>query len=69
MWTESYHKNETLLIIIRFSEEGSGTYDQEAALFHVKQAAHCGVVEGLIAAAQLNLGLPHIILPDVEVSS
>lgn len=50
-------------------EEGSGAgYDRDAAVFHVRQAAHCGVLEGLLAAAQLLLGLPHYILPDVEVS-
>ena len=52
----------------RFCDEGVG-YDQKAAIFHVKQAAYCGVVEGLLAAAQLLLGLPHYILPDVEVSA
>ncbi|XP_018013401.1 eukaryotic elongation factor 2 kinase isoform X2 [Hyalella azteca] len=51
----------------RFNEEGEN-YDRDAAVFHVMQAAHCGLVEGLLAAAQLLLGLPHYILPDTELS-
>ncbi|KAF2358394.1 MHCK/EF2 kinase [Trinorchestia longiramus] len=51
----------------RFSEEGEQEYDKEAAVFHVMQAASCGLVEGLLAAAQLLLDLPHYILPDAKL--
>uniref|UniRef100_A0A2P2I7I4 Eukaryotic elongation factor 2 kinase-like n=2 Tax=Hirondellea gigas TaxID=1518452 RepID=A0A2P2I7I4_9CRUS len=51
----------------RFNEEGT-EFDVDAAVFHVLQGAYCGVVEALLAAAQLMLGLPHYTLPNVELS-
>ncbi|XP_042210536.1 eukaryotic elongation factor 2 kinase-like isoform X2 [Homarus americanus] len=50
----------------RFVKE-SETYDREAAVFHVDQAAKCGILEGIKTMAYLHLGLSHDILPDVEL--
>lgn len=51
----------------RFVEE-SETYDHEAAIFHVDQAAKCGILEAIKTMANLHLGLQHDILPDIEAS-
>lgn len=50
----------------RFVEENE-SYDREAAMFHLKQAASCGNLDAILAMAQIHLGLPHDILPDIEV--
>jgi len=42
-----------------------GTYDREAALFHLKAAAECGIVAAIVALARIYCGLPHDILSDV----
>ncbi|XP_068247919.1 eukaryotic elongation factor 2 kinase-like isoform X2 [Palaemon carinicauda] len=50
----------------RFVEE-SETYDHEAALYHLNQSAKCGILEAIITVAYLHMGLPHNILPDIEL--
>lgn len=50
----------------RFIEE-SEVYDQQAALYHVNQAAMCGVLEAIKTMANLHMGLPHDLLPDIEL--
>lgn len=50
----------------RFVEE-SETYDHEAALYHLNQAAKCGILEAIVTVAYLHMGLPHNILPDIEL--
>ena len=52
--------------VCRFTDDG--TYDKEAALFHLKAAADCGVVNAIVNLAQLCVGLPHDILSEVEAS-
>lgn len=39
----------------------------ECAMFHLEQAAACAVLPALIAMAEINLQLPHDILPSVTV--
>ena len=39
----------------------------ECAIFHLEQAAACAVLPALIAMAEINLQLPHDILPSVTV--
>lgn len=41
-----------------------GKYDQAAAVFHLEQAARCGVLEALLVLAKVHLGLPHDLLED-----
>ncbi|CAN8007448.1 unnamed protein product [Ixodes pacificus] len=50
----------------RFGAEGDeeGDYDQEAAVFHLEQAAQCGALEALLELARAHLGMPHDLLPD-----
>jgi len=50
----------------RFSTDG--TYDREAALFHLKAAADCGIVAAIVALARMYCGLPHDILSDVNMT-
>jgi elongation factor 2 kinase len=51
----------------RFSAEGAeDEYDHEAALFHLRHAADLGILEALVAMAQIHLGLPHDILSDIS---
>ena len=50
----------------RFVKEGE-PFDQEAALYHLSQAAKCGCLEAIKTMAQLHLGLPHDTLPDIQV--
>lgn len=50
----------------RFVKE-SESYDKEAAVFHVNQAARCGILEAIKTMAQLHLGLQHDVLPDFEI--
>ena len=44
----------------RFSENGE--YDKNAALFHLKSAADCGIVTAIVNMAKLYCDLPHDIL-------
>ncbi|KAM7296958.1 eukaryotic elongation factor 2 kinase isoform X1 [Ixodes scapularis] len=45
-------------------EDEEGDYDQEAAVFHLEQAAQCGALEALLELARAHLGMPHDLLPD-----
>ncbi|CAN7976489.1 unnamed protein product, partial [Ixodes persulcatus] len=45
-------------------EDEEGNYDQEAAVFHLEQAAQCGALEALLELARAHLGMPHDLLPD-----
>lgn len=51
----------------RFTSPDSPWYDRDAALFHLEKAAQCGLMEAKIALAYILLGLPHDILPELEV--
>lgn len=53
----------------RFTSPDSPWYDREAAFFHLEKSSDCGVAEAKIARARILLGLPHDILPDLEVGS
>ena len=48
----------------RFSE--NGIYDKNAALFHLKSAADCGIVAAIVNIAKIYSDLPHDILADVS---
>ena len=48
--------------VCRFTDDG--TYDKEAAMFHLKAAADCGIVAAGLALARMYFGLPHDILAD-----
>ncbi|KAK2714273.1 hypothetical protein QYM36_008735 [Artemia franciscana] len=50
----------------RFSSPGD-EYDKTAALFHLRRAADCGVLEAVIASARIYLQLPHNILEDIDL--
>ncbi|KAB7504206.1 Eukaryotic elongation factor 2 kinase [Armadillidium nasatum] len=50
----------------RFVEENE-SYDREAAMFHLKIAAKCGNLDSILAMAHIHLGMPHDILPDIEL--
>lgn len=50
----------------RFNEDDID-FDKDAAIFHVKHSAFCGLVDGLLTAGQMLLGIPHYILPDIEL--
>jgi len=41
--------------------------DLESAMFHLTQAANCGVLEAIVAMAHIYLQMPNDILPDVKV--
>jgi len=51
--------------VCRFTEDG--TYDKEAALFHLRAAAECGIVSAIVAIARMYCGLPHDILGDLTI--
>ncbi|KAG8225890.1 hypothetical protein J437_LFUL006821 [Ladona fulva] len=51
----------------RFTSPDSPWYDRDAAVFHLEKAAQCGLSEAKIAYASILLGLPHDILPELEV--
>ena len=51
----------------RFVEENE-SYDHDAALYHLGRAAQCGSLAAIISMANIHLGIPHDILPDIEVS-
>lgn len=50
--------------ICRFTDDG--TYDKEAALFHLKAGAECGIVNAMVSVARLYCGLPHDVLSDIN---
>ncbi|MPC14758.1 Eukaryotic elongation factor 2 kinase [Portunus trituberculatus] len=50
----------------RFVKEGE-SFDQEAAIYHLSQAAKCGCLEAIKTMAQLHLGLPHDTLPGIQL--
>lgn len=51
--------------VCRFTDDG--TYDREAAMFHLKAAADCGIVAAIVSLARMYCGLPHDILSDVTL--
>ncbi len=51
--------------VCRFTDDGS--YDQEAALFHLNAAANCGIVTAIVSLARMYCGLSHDILSEVTV--
>jgi hypothetical protein len=51
----------------RFRDDDSEACDEEAAFFHLKQAAYLGIKEALINIAKIYLQLPHEILPSYQV--
>lgn len=53
--------------VCRFTDDG--TYDREAALFHLKAAAECGIVAAIVSVARMYCGLPHDILSDVTIDN
>ena len=52
--------------ICRFTEDG--TYDHEAALFHLKCAAECNCMAAIVALGKMYCGMPHDILTEVVPS-
>ena len=52
--------------VCRFTDDG--TYDKDAALFHLKAAADCGVVNAIVSMAKIYCGLPHDILSEVDAT-
>lgn len=50
----------------RFVEENE-SFDQEAAMYHLSQAAKCDCLEAIKTMAQLHLGLPHDTLSDIQL--
>lgn len=57
--TAKYHE------LGRFVTEGER--DMEAAMYHLQQAACCGVLEAILTLAKLYLSLPTDILVDVTI--
>ena len=52
--------------VCRFTDDG--TYDREAAMFHLRAAAECGIIIAIVSLARMHCGLPHDILSDVAVA-
>jgi len=50
--------------LCRFTDDGR--YDKSAALFHLKAAADCGVVEAIVNVARIYAGIPRDILSEVS---
>ncbi len=53
----------------RFSEDkqqADGSFDHMAALFHLKCAADCGLVEGMTTLAHMYYDMPHDLLAEVS---
>ena len=50
--------------VCRFTDDG--TYDVDAAMFHLKCSAQCGIVNAIVNLARMYCGLPHDILSEVE---
>lgn len=53
--------------ICRFTDDG--IYDRDAAFFHLKCAADCGIVAAIVCLAKMYFGMPHDILTDIEQDS
>jgi elongation factor 2 kinase len=53
----------------RFLANENDEFDQEAAFFHLKQAANLGVVEALINFAKIHLNLPCELLSNYQVKN
>lgn len=51
----------------RFSEPETEEFDENAAFFHLQQAAHLGVKDALTNIAKIYLQLPRDILPNYKV--
>ncbi len=51
----------------RTAEDGGDGYDRAAAWFHLEIGAKCGILEAVLAAARICLGLPHELLADLNV--
>lgn len=51
----------------RFSEPESDEFDEQAAFFHLQQAANLGLSDALTNIAKIYLQLPHDILPNYKV--
>lgn len=49
------------------SEEESHTYNKEAALYHLEQAAKCGIMEALLTLAKMYKGSAHDLLQEIEL--
>lgn len=50
--------------ICRFTDDG--TYDHDAALFHLKCAADCGIIAAKTSLAKMYYGMPHDILAELD---
>ena len=51
----------------RFCEDGEkDNYDKDAALFHLKCAASCGIIVAKVSLAKMFYGMPHDILAELE---
>ena len=52
----------------RFCDEDKdkSDYDRDAALFHLKCAASCGIIAAKVALAKMFYGMPHDILADLD---
>ena len=42
-------------------------YDKEAALFHLRCSAKCGILPAILTLAKIYAGTPHDLLSEVEV--
>ena len=51
----------------RFSEPGVTSYDEDAAFFHLEQAANLGVKDAIMNIAKIHLQLPHTVLVDFTI--
>ncbi|XP_077979955.1 eukaryotic elongation factor 2 kinase-like isoform X2 [Glandiceps talaboti] len=51
----------------RFSDKDIDSRDLESAMFHLTQAANCGVLEAIVAMAHIYLQMPNDVLPDVKI--
>lgn len=59
LYLAKYHE------LCRFTEDG--TYDKEAALFHLRAAADCGIITAIVSLARMYCGMPHDILSEVSI--
>ena len=44
-------------------------YDREAALFHLRCSARCGILPAILTLARIYAGMPHDLLSEVEAES
>lgn len=51
----------------RFMPDGESSYDKVAAMFHLEQAAKCGILEAVLTLARICMQLPHDFLVEVEL--